>query len=108
VVGLPRPCATHRSRDPYDRLRPHADWEVSRFLSRLPAETHFFPKNTTAVTNPTRGARTLFAPAGTKHWDNDGSDAIGLPGSEGRAGVAVAIPDYSITSMSGSTQERSK
>jgi hypothetical protein len=40
--------------------------------------------------------------------DAEGSEAIGLPRREGRAEVATAIPDYSITSMSASTQERSK
>ena len=40
--------------------------------------------------------------------DTEGSKAIGLPRHEGRAEVAAAIPDYSITSMSASTQERSK
>jgi hypothetical protein len=40
--------------------------------------------------------------------DTEGSKAIGLPRREGRAEVAAAIPDYSITSMSASTQERSK
>ena len=40
--------------------------------------------------------------------DAEGSEAIGLPRHEGRAEVAAAIPDYLITSMSDSTQERSK
>ena len=37
-------------------MRPRADWKVSRFLSRLLADTHFFRRNTAVVPNPTRGA----------------------------------------------------
>jgi hypothetical protein len=40
--------------------------------------------------------------------DAEGSEAIGPPDGDGRAGIAAAIPDYSINSMSDSTQERSK
>ena len=50
-----------------------------------------------------------FCVASILPWQDDaGSEAIGPPHVEGSAGVAAAIPDYSITSMSGSTQERSK
>ena len=58
-VRLPRPFAEQRSGVSCDLLRDHADWGVSRFLSRLLADTQFFPTNAAVVTNPTRGA---FAP----------------------------------------------
>jgi len=55
-VHLPRPFAEHRSGTRCELMRPSADWKVSRFLSRVPADDRVFQDNTAVVTNPTRGA----------------------------------------------------
>jgi hypothetical protein len=61
---------------PCDLLRPHADWKVSRFLSRFLADTLIFPKNTAVVLNPTRGA--FFAGCRTgSHGAAPSTDPVG-------------------------------
>jgi hypothetical protein len=81
---------------------------MRRILRRVVATPLFSPKNTVVVTNPSRGASALFESGRIGQQDDDGTEAVGPPDGEGRTAGAAAIPDYSITSMSGSTQERSK
>jgi hypothetical protein len=81
---------------------------VSRFLSRFLTDPGLFSEKTAVVTNPTRRVSALFETRRKGPQDAEGSEDFGPPGREGRAGVAAAIPDYSITAMSDSTQERSK
>jgi len=55
-VHLPRPFAEHRSGTGRELMRPPADWNVSRFLSRVPADDRVYADNTAVVMHPTRGA----------------------------------------------------
>ncbi len=89
-------------------MRLPAKSRLRRILRRLPLRTRVFQRENTNVRVPTRGATALLESGRKRPQDDEGTEAIGPPDGECRAGVAAAIPDYSITSMSGSFQERSK